>query len=379
MTSPAVTLTPAARRLLAGVAAALGLVILAPIMLSGQDLYSWARAPRGLDLAPWFAGMVPVALDIAAGTCIGMVVLGAVWRRERAGIFGLLVWVFALTSAYAQYRHGIAERDAGRAQDAWWLFPALALLGPTLLEVTLYRVRRWARQDADELLSGAAGFGARWLPGVAFRETLSAWAASRREGIGKASDAIAHVRERAALAKLGPVDAVKYAYGAIGQVDPHAARVWLQSRGILVDSAAIDAAGPADRVPADPPPAAAPAAIAAPPEVVSDANENPRLGPPADAPVSPAVPADLTVCSKTTAVAYAHVALGQDVPASRVIEWLSHRGVTVSEALVYKTRRALPEWAAPSGELPLYVPAELAAAPTSPAPINGYASAPAVP
>lgn len=369
----AVTLSPAARKLLTGVAVALGLVILAPILLSGQDLYQWAHSTRGLNLAPGFAVLAPVALDVAAAACIGMVVLGAVWRRERPGVFGVLVWVFALTSAWAQYRHGMTERAAGRAQDAWWAFPALALLGPTLLECTLYRVRRWARQDAAELLSGAAGFGARWIPGVAARETLRAWAASRREGIATAAAAIAHVRERDALAELSPVDAVRYAYDALGSVDPYAARVWLQARGRIVDQAAIDAATPAAELPAGPAELDPPAELTAAPAAVVDVDQAAAVE--LAAPVSPAVPDDLTAVSKTTAVAYAHVALGQAVPASRVIEWLSHRGVTVSEALVYKTRRALPAWAAPSGELPMYVPAELAAAPVSPAPINGHASA----
>jgi hypothetical protein len=239
-------LTAAARRILVAVAVALGLVILAPLALSSRDLYDWAAAPTGLNLNDydpigWWPALPPVALDLAAAACIGMTIISA-WRRERPGIFGLLVWVFALTSAYAQYNHGDAQKDAGLAQDAWWAMPAFAVLGPLLLEVTLHKLRRWARQEAGEQHTGAAGFGIRWLPGVAFRETLSAWAASRREGIAKADDAIQFVRDRTRLKDADPVEALHYAFGALGVVDPHTARVWLAARGIVVDQAAIDTA-----------------------------------------------------------------------------------------------------------------------------------------
>jgi hypothetical protein len=239
-------LTPAARRILVAVATALGLVILAPVALSTRDLYDWAASPTGLNLGSFdptgfWPLLPPVALDLAASSCIGMTIICA-WRRERPGVFGLLVWVFALTSAYAQYNHGREQQAAGLAQDAWWAMPAFAILGPLLLEVTLHKLRRWARQESGEQHTGAAGFGIRWLPGVAFRETLSAWAASRREGIAKADDAIQFVRDRAHLKGMDPVEALHYAFGALGVVDPHTARVWLAARGAVVDQAAIDTA-----------------------------------------------------------------------------------------------------------------------------------------
>jgi len=243
----------AARRILILVSLALGVVVLAPIALSAQDLYSWARAPLGLGLPAQFAVLVPVGLDVAAAACIGMTVLAAGWKRERPGIFGILVWVFAMVSAYAQYTHGIAERDAGRAQDAWWAMPAFALLGPLLLEVTLHRVRRWARQDSGEQHTGAAGFGSRWLPGVAFRETLAAWAASRREGISTWQAAVQFVRDRKILAGMDAGEAVHYAFGALSVIDPHAARVWLAARGVLVDQAALDQAAAGRPAPPAPP------------------------------------------------------------------------------------------------------------------------------
>lgn len=247
-------LTKADRIVLSGVAVALGAVILAPIGLSSQDLYAWATAPRGLGLEGLWPFLVPVALDLAAASCIGMTIVAA-WRRDRPGVFGLLVWVFALTSAYAQYTHGKVEHDAGRAQDAFWAMPVFAVLGPLLLEVTLKRIRRWAREEAGEQHSGAAGFGTRWLPGVAFRETLSAWTVSRREGIDRAADAVQFVRDRQSLAGLSATEAVHYAVAALRATekptDSRTVRVWLSARNATVVQADIDtvlSGRPASRV-----------------------------------------------------------------------------------------------------------------------------------
>jgi hypothetical protein len=325
------TASRAARRILILVSLALGVVVLAPIALSAQDLYSWARAPRGLDLPPWFAALVPVGLDVAAAACIGMTVLAAGWKRERPGIFGVLVWVFALTSAYAQYTHGIAERDAGRAQDAWWAMPAFALLGPLLLEVTLHRVRRWARQDSGEQHTGAAGFGSRWLPGVAFWETLAAWAASRREGIGTWQAAVQFVRDRKILARLSPVEAVHYAFGALGVLDPHTARVWLAARGVVVDQAALEEA-----VAGRP---AAPAPVSAPPNTGEEWT---------DADTHAARLAGLA--TKRDRIRYAFSVLGSYDQAAAT-RWLAERGVSVSRSEVSAVVRAAV--GGPSGEHPL--------------------------
>lgn len=229
----------AMRRVLTGVSVALGAVILAPLALSGQDLYQWAKSPTGLNLDQPWPWLVPVALDLAAAACIGMTIV-AVWRRERAGVFGALVWLFALVSAFGQYRHGIAERAAGRAQDLWWAMPAFALLGPLLLEVTLNKIRKWARKDAGEQHVGAAGFGVRWV--VAPLSTLSAWAVSRREGISRADDALRFVQDRRTVKRLAAVEAVHYAFGALRSTDPHEARVWLTARGVSATQADIGAA-----------------------------------------------------------------------------------------------------------------------------------------
>jgi hypothetical protein len=46
--------------------------------------------------------------------------------------------------------------------------------------------------------------------------------------------------ERTALTRLGPADAIRYAFGQLGTADPHTARIWCQARGVYVDQLAID-------------------------------------------------------------------------------------------------------------------------------------------
>lgn len=336
------------RTAMIGVSVALALVIMAPVLLSSQDLYTWGRT--GLGLSPGWAWLVPVALDCAAMVCIGMTIVAA-WRRERPGVFELLVWVFAGSSAYAQYRNGMTPAVLAAAPDAHLAFPAFALLGPVLLHVVLSRLRRWARADSGEQLTGAAGFGARWLPGVAFGETLRAWAASRREGIDTAAASIAYVREVRALRGLAAPDAVRYAWAALGHREPYATLAWLQSRGRQVTPGDLDQA-----------------AASAPPRVPS---------PPA-APTSPAAPgtADLSgpayhrgqlaeLPSKRAQIRYAYTVLGHQSTPGDVTRWLDDHGVTVQRSEAYTVGRTLDT---PSGEYPT-VPRPV----SGPlAPVNGH-------
>ena len=152
-------ITGGARNIMVIVAVVLGFVVLAPLIISGQDLYHWAQSRTGLDLQnTLFALLIPVVFDLAATSCIGMTIIGSVWRKERSGLFGLLVWVFAASSAFAQYRNGAALAKMGIALDARWAFPLIALLGPLLLEATLNKLRKWARQD-----DGNQANGRRWF------------------------------------------------------------------------------------------------------------------------------------------------------------------------------------------------------------------------
>jgi hypothetical protein len=177
------------RALLVLIGVLLAAVVIAPIALSSQDLVAWAGSPDGLGLdRPWDV-LTFVALDAAAAVCVGMVVYAA-WRGEPAGAFGLLVWAFAATSAWANYRHGTRP---GAPADAWWFFPAMSLAGPALLEVTMRRVRRWVQTAAGRYERPLPHFRlARWL--IALPETWRAWRLAVTEGYWRPEDAIAAAR-----------------------------------------------------------------------------------------------------------------------------------------------------------------------------------------
>lgn len=222
-----------------GIGAALALVILAPALLSSSDLLRWANSQDGLGLPVWWAWLAFVALDAAAVVCVGMVTLSA-WRGEGGGMFEILTWLFAAGSAWANYRHGLTTP----AGDDQFFFPAMSLAGPLLLHVTLSRVRKWYRVDAGRQVAARPRFGLRWLPGVAFRQTLRAWQASVREGLERPDLAVGHVQERDMLRRLPPRDQVHLAWQALGSSEPHAARAWLAARGVFVSQ--TDLAGAYD-------------------------------------------------------------------------------------------------------------------------------------
>lgn len=364
----------------------LAVVIVAPIALSSSDLVRWGASPDGLGLsAPW-PWLVFVALDAAAAACVGMVVLSA-WRGEGGGAFHVLVWVFAFGSAAANYSHGRATP----APDDEVFFPAMSITGPLLLDVTLSRVRRWAKEDDGRKLKGIGprDFGVwRWVPGVAFGETFAAWRAAHREGFTTPGEALTFVREVAALAELPPADALRFAFDALGSRDVAPARAWLTRRGVKVGQDAIDAvtspaaavtvidlrdtepapvpplvepalpavelpSGPPSSPVADPSPASGvPVAelpselpsvqpVTSPAGVVVPAVPPAPPTPGAGLPVNPDPDADVRAMTKRAAVRHAFAVLGsREVPAAR--EWLAARGVQVDSSDAYSVRRSLP-------------------------------------
>lgn len=315
-----------------GIGAALVAVIIAPIALSSQDLVKWGADPYGLGLTTFWAWIVFIALDMAAGTCVGMVTYSA-WRGESGGVFHLLTWLFAGASAVANYRHGIRTPAA----DDEFFIPVMSLLGPLLLEVTLHRIKRWARVAERTVMTAKPKFGARWLPGVALVETLSAWATAKRENIGRPEDAIAHVRERRALKGMQDVDALRYAWSALSSYDEYAARRWLQARGRTVSQAAVDEASAGrprspmvERVdrPALPP---------SPPDDLG------RETLPADDPHAEDRALLAALPSNRDRIRHGFSVAGSfdDVPG--VVAWLEARGVNVNRGDAYSVRKAEQE------------------------------------
>jgi hypothetical protein len=229
--------------LLAVVGVLLAVVICTPIALSSQDLIDWAAAPTGLGLPDPWPVLVFVALDAAAGVCVLLTVYCA-WRAEPAGVFGVLVWCFALGSGFANFRH---SSTPGAAPDAIWFFPAMSVAGPALLEAVLGRFRRWFQRDTGRRGRQLPAFGwRRWTPGLgALRDTYGAYRTALLLGIDTVDAAIA------AYHRLCPDGSLRVAAALRAR---HAAQAAAQVVDQLTDLPAA-AALPADimrRIPVDP-------------------------------------------------------------------------------------------------------------------------------
>lgn len=151
-------------------------LIAAPVSLSAQDIVNWARQSLGLKSAwPWVA---VYALDATAIISVLVCVYFA-WKGRRAVLFQFAVWTVASISALGQYKHG--TRIIETAPDAWWFFPAMALLGPIMLEMVMAKLRELQREKAGQVAEQMPKFGLlRWIPGIgSFVETYGAWRVAR--------------------------------------------------------------------------------------------------------------------------------------------------------------------------------------------------------
>jgi hypothetical protein len=162
--------------LLTLVALAVSALLVSPVTLSSRDLLDWAAAPTGLDLPDQWPVLVILSLDGPAIACVLMAV-ACTWRGERPGIFATLIWVFALASSFANWRHASSSPTA--APDADWFYPAVSLAGPGILDVVLHQIRTWIQGDHS---SGTRPAGARrppwqrWIPWFgSFTDTLGAY------------------------------------------------------------------------------------------------------------------------------------------------------------------------------------------------------------
>jgi hypothetical protein len=154
--------------LLTLVAIAVTVMLLAPVVLSSRDLLAWGASPLGLGLPGRWPALVILTLDAPAIACVLMSVI-CTWRGERPGIFGALIWAFALASAFANFRH----THTGTAPDATWFIPSTSLIGPGLLDVVLHRVRSWMRPEHHRSTDSATATGRTaswswqaWMPGL---------------------------------------------------------------------------------------------------------------------------------------------------------------------------------------------------------------------
>lgn len=164
-------------------------VVIAPISLSAQNIIGWAADPTGLNLTGPWPVVVFFALDAAAAVCVLLVILLTMLGRT-AREFGVLVWAFCLTSAWASYSHGLAELENG-VRDAWWAMPIFSVAGVGLFELIMRRARQLAQEGTGRRADVGVTFPLTdWIPGVgALRETYGTWRLARLDGITDASEA----------------------------------------------------------------------------------------------------------------------------------------------------------------------------------------------
>ncbi len=227
------------------------LVVLGPLALVTVHLVEWAQKPEGLALDKWAAILVPAGLDVAEGLCVVMA-LWCAYKGWRPGKWGIMVWVFSAASALVQYAAGRALPDSAQA----WVFPALALVPPVMLEFYLAHWRRLVNLAEGTRHAGGAK---RFL--VAPWESIRMLAVQIREEIPEPAAQRSYVRNRVALSRLGTVKAgwlsrrkpdpagkpagvqrLQYAQAELKTTDLHRCRVWLQFLRFPVSQADVDAA-----------------------------------------------------------------------------------------------------------------------------------------
>lgn len=163
----------------------LGVVLMAPIVISASSLHAYGVDVLGLgDRVAW---ALPVALDAAALTMVALRWDSTVRGDSAAGPTAMF-WALVAGSAAANARHGAAVSD-----DAVVVLAAMPVVAAMVLDVVLRHARRDALRALGAIEEPLARFRfARWL--VAPRETAGAWRASVTEGVTSSRDAIDRYR-----------------------------------------------------------------------------------------------------------------------------------------------------------------------------------------
>lgn len=204
-----------------------------PVVSSGRNLYELGH--RQLALPGHWALLVPLSVDAAALLCV-FLTLRAVHAGQSAGMARGLVIAFAGMSAWLGYQ----EAALIGTQAARVFYPVMPVAAALLLDMVIRHRRRDALERLGALEPALPRFRVlRWF--VAFNETRRAWAAGVRHGITDPAACLSLVREVDTVRGLAAVDAVHYAFRAVGVADEFAARAWLAERGAHVDQAALDA------------------------------------------------------------------------------------------------------------------------------------------
>jgi hypothetical protein len=351
------------------------LVLVNGVAIWGQAAWAYEHIARNLIIAVGFAA----ALE-TIGIYLAVEAHSALMNDDSA--FKLRAGSYLVAGLAGALNYAHFANPGYRPTPIALAFGVLSTLSPWLWAIrsrSLHRADLAARGLIDKR---AVKFPAvQWIlyPIRTFRAfRVSVWA-----GINHPAQARAFLLERDALHHMGAVEAVRYAYGALGVVDPHTARVWLSVRGVRVSQANIDEAN-GGRPVAPPPMSGSPlrasgsvsaptietyavsGSLSGPVPALSgpvsgptgeaygsgDSVSGPVSSPPA--PVSGA-PADAsgsadwarrdghaarleTLTTKRDKIRYAYAALGSyDVTAAR--EWLSTFGVEVSRSEAHQVAK----------------------------------------
>ena len=113
------------------------LVMLCVAAMSWSGLFGWAR--HTLHWAPVSAGMVPIALDVAALTC-ALLALDTVSKNEPATMFRALTACLIGLSAFVNWRYRLTSHNV--AEEVF--FPAMSVLAYLMIDATIRKYRRGA-------------------------------------------------------------------------------------------------------------------------------------------------------------------------------------------------------------------------------------------
>lgn len=215
-------------RLRSGGYLAATLVMLCVAAMSWSGLFGWAR--HTLHWAPLSAGMVPVALDVAALTC-ALLALDTVSKNEPATMFRALTACLIGLSAFVNWRYRLASHNV--AEEVF--FPAMSVLAYLMIDATIRKYRRdvLRGETPRQAPKPLTRFGLLvWMPGLG--HPVRAFRAASAELAGRIPDAASLTPSQPrfiVIDELSQADAIRHAIEVTNSTDPGAIVAWLAERG----------------------------------------------------------------------------------------------------------------------------------------------------
>ena len=201
------------------------LVMLCVAAMSWSGLFGWAR--HTLHWAPVSAGMVPVALDVAALTC-ALLALDTVSKNEPATMFRALTACLIGLSAFVNWRYRLASHNV--AEEVF--FPAMSVLAFLMIDAVIRKYRRDVRRDgkARKARESLTRYGLLvWVPGLG--HPVRAFRATSAELAARIPEPELTRPRLIVIDELSQADAIRHAIEVTNSIDPGAIVAWLAERG----------------------------------------------------------------------------------------------------------------------------------------------------